>query len=266
LNPTPHPVDLQSYLAERSRAEREVMRIWPSDAALTIFDIGCCEGEDSIRFARRFPNARVFSFEPLPANQALVRINFEKYHVTNTELVPLALSDRVGTAVFHVSTGEPKEKFAGQDWNYGNKSSSLLPPSSDAPMHGWIRFPEKITVQCSTFDEFCRQRTVSQVDFVHMDVQGAEWLVLQGAAKMLPRIGALCLEYADAELYAGQKLRTDIEKLLRAAGFALVYTEARGTEGDQFYVNQRNWRGKRHLTTTFLRRVLGGARRKLRLT
>lgn len=266
---TPRPVDISSYLAQPSDAELELLRFLRGRAPRVIFDIGACEGEDSVRYARRFPGARIFTFEPLPANQALVRANFARYQTSSAELVPLALSDRAGEATFHVSSGRPPEAFAGQDWNYGNKSSSLLPPASSDPMFGWIEFKEKIAVRTQTLDGFCAERSLAEIDFIHMDVQGAEHLVLSGASAMLPRVGAVWLEVANETVYAGQQLRPAIERLMTSAGFALGFSVDRGVEGDQFYVNRRHPAARRYLagrrTEAWLRSTraaLGRLRRK----
>lgn len=253
-------VDYSGYLAAPTHAERELLRLYSPAQPLVIFDIGACEGEETIRYSRRFPQARLFAFEPLPANQSLVRANFARYTIANAELVPLALADRPGEATFHVSSGRPPHEFSGADWNYGNKSSSLLPPADATPMHGWIEFKGAITVQTDTLDNFCRERGIDRIDFVHMDVQGAEHLVLSGAAATLPRIGALWLEVAEREFYRGQKLRHEIQALLRRRGFALALDARRAGEGDQFYVNLRrpqNW-------PYLLRRKLGRAALRLR--
>lgn len=236
------PADITRYLAATSEAERELLRIFRRNGPLVIFDIGSCEGEDSVRYARRFPRSRVYAFEPLPANQQLVRANFTRYAVTNAELVPLALSDRAGAASFHVSSGRPGEEFAGKDWNYGNKSSSLLPPAAAEPMYGWVEFKETIKVRTDTLENFCRERGIGGIDFIHMDVQGAEHLVLSGAQAMLPHITAIWLEVSDRELYAGQILRHAIEQHMRAHGFRLGFEVRRDIEGDQFYVNTRHAR------------------------
>ena len=259
------PADISVYLDTPSVPELELMRLFPREAKLTLFDIGACEGEDSVRYARRFPRARVFTFEPLPANQALVRANFTRHAVTTAELVPLALSDRAGEAVFHVSTGRPKELFAGEEWNYGNKSSSLLAPATAGPMHGWIEFKEKITVRTETLAAFCAAREIPRVDFIHMDVQGAEQLVLAGAGPMLRHVTSLWLEVSDEAVYAGQGLRSDIARLLTAAGFALGLESMHGSEGDQFWVNLRVPRvwpwlaAKRARAVLALARFRGGA-------
>lgn len=205
-----------------------------------LFDIGACEGEDSLRYARLFPNARIFSFEPLPANQRSIRRHFQRHEASRCELVPLALSDKNGTARFHVSSGEPSHKFHGEDWNYGNKSSSLLPPKSRDPMHGWIEFKEEIEVPTQTLAAFCASRGIGKIDFIHMDVQGAELLVLKGAEGMLPGISAVWLEVSDQALYEGQPLRPEIRRFMGARGFALANESMNGIEGDHLYVNLRS--------------------------
>jgi FkbM family methyltransferase len=256
----PEPADISQYLARPSEAETEMLRLFRPDEALTLFEIGCCEGEDTVRYSRRFPLARIYAFEPLPGNQRLVRANLAKYGVENAELVPLALSDRAGEAVFHVSSGRPKEEFAGKDWNYGNKSSSLLAPAGDAPMHGWIEFKEKITVQTDTLDNFCLGRKIERIDFIHMDVQGAEKLVLAGAGRMLPHVSAVWLEVSDQALYKGQALRPEICLFMEAHGFSLSHEALNGIEGDQLYVNRRCGRVWPYLVQKRAARFVRGAR------
>jgi FkbM family methyltransferase len=229
--------DISKYVAEMNFITGEVRSLFGTRATLVIFDIGACEGEDSIRYSRVFPNARIFCFEPLPANQQLIKANLEKYGTKTVELVPVALSNSMEPATFHVSGGKPPEESFGKDWNYGNKSSSLLPPVSDDPMFGWLKFEQAITVPCDTLDHFCEQRGISNIDFIHMDVQGAEHLVLSGATNMLRNVTAIWLEVANRELYRGQKLRSEMEQFMKAAGFVLADQALRGDEGDQFYLN-----------------------------
>jgi FkbM family methyltransferase len=257
-----HPVDLDPYLARPGEVDAELLRLFRHNAPLCILDIGACEGEESIRYARLFPHSRVLAFEPLPANQAISRANFARYAVPNAELVPLALSDRAGKATFHVSSGRPREEFSGPDWNYGNKSSSLLPPAQAEAMYGWIEFKETIMIPTDTLDHFCASRGLDHVDFVHMDVQGAEHLVLAGASAMLAHTTAVWLEVTEQPLYAGQKVRSEIEVFMRQRGFALAHQIRREIEGDQFYVNTRHACTWPYLAAHRLR---GGLRRVRRL-
>lgn len=236
-----NPPNLTAYLAQATEAERHLTRLFRPEAPLVILDIGACEGEESIRYARAFARARVFAFEPLPANQDLIRMNLTLYPSGGRiELVPVALAAKAGEAEFHVSSGRPSEAFAGADWNYGNKSSSLLAPASDQPMHGWIEFKESIRVRTETLANFWAAHRLNRVDFMHLDVQGAELQVLQGAGDLLRRVTALWLEVAEQELYRGQALRAEIDHFLRARGFFPVTVTMNGIEGDAFYVNLRH--------------------------
>jgi FkbM family methyltransferase len=233
------------FLEQELPTKRELLALFDRKDPLVIFDIGACEGEDSIRYARLFPRARIFSFEPMAGNQSLIRHHFERHQVKQCELVPLALSDRQGEAVLHVSSGAPPEKTHGEDWNYGNKSSSLLPPGlTGEELFPWLSFEKTESVQTDTLDHFCELRGLSGIDFIHMDVQGAESLVLQGARNLLPATKAVWLEVAARESYKGQKLKGEIESLMREAGFGLTYQRMSGIEGDQFYVNLRFRKGR----------------------
>jgi FkbM family methyltransferase len=235
---------LDAYLSEPTTISRVVRWLLAAKSRVVIFDIGACEGEDSIRYARMFTGGKIHSFEPLPCNQERVRRHFEQYDIRNATLVPVALSDRRGSAQFHVSSGRPDDAPLGEDWDYGNKSSSLLTPASDGPMHGFIKFEESITVECETLDAYCRSNTIGGIDFIHMDVQGAESLVLEGAKGMLPRTLSIWLEVSSEELYQGQKLQPEIEAFLAEQGFKLIFEEYLNVEGNQFYTNQRHLRGR----------------------
>ncbi|MGD1030245.1 MAG: FkbM family methyltransferase [Opitutaceae bacterium] len=245
-----------AYIAREPPCGRELRALFRSGERLVIFDVGACEGEDSIRYSRLYPRARIFAFEPLQANQDIIRRQFARRKAGRCELVPLALSDRAGTATLHVSSGEPDEKFCGPDWNYGNKSSSLLAPGmTGREWLPWLHFDRSETVSTRTIDDFCTARGLDRVDFIHMDVQGAEWLVLQGARRMLPKIGGVWMEVAEAEAYRGQALRPKLEEFMRNSGFVLTFQELGGVEGNQFYVNARLWRGRRRLAVRGARRA-----------
>lgn len=195
-----------------------------------------------------------------------MRANLQRYGAANVEPVPLALSDRRGRAQFHVSSGRPAHEFAGKEWNYGNKSSSLLPPASVAPMHGWIEFKETIDVPTDTLENFARERQLNRIDFIHLDVQGAERLVLRGAAGVLPQVRAIWLEVSEEPLYLGQAIRGEIELFMRSRGFTLAYSLRRAIEGDQLYLNRRRPDCWPYLAGNRLRRTarwLGAIRRSI---
>jgi FkbM family methyltransferase len=60
------------------------------------------------------------------------------------------------------------------------------------------------------------------VDFLKLDVQGAELLVLQGADRTLSRTAVVHSEVEFSPIYLGQPLFSDVERHLRARDFTLI--------------------------------------------
>jgi len=126
------------------------------------------------------------------------------------------LSSKKGEATFYVSSGQPenKEKLSDGSYEFGNKSSSLFKPGKTKEVHPWLKFKETITIKTETLDNFCRSKSISNIDFIHMDVQDAELMVLQGGVNMLPNVKSIWLEVEKIALYKKQALKNNIEKFL----------------------------------------------------
>lgn len=221
-----------------------------------MLDVGSCEGEDAIRYAQLFPRAKVLAFEPLPRNVARANANVTRYGLPDRiEVLPLALSNQTGISQFHVSSGHPDQRENNESWDYGNKSSSLLPPAEVKTVTPWLEWNEVIAVNTVTLDDFCSARRIQRVDFIHLDVQGAELMVLEGATTTLRTVGMVWLEVERRELYEGQPLVDEVEQFMHANGFVKALADVGEVDGDQLYV-------KPHLLHRM--RVLLAARRLLR--
>lgn len=227
-----------NYILTDSPLKKDLLKLFKKNDKLTILDIGGCEGEESIRYSRIFPFSTIYTFEPLTENQKLIKENIIKYEVGNIELVPLALSDEEGFSQFYVSSGHPDDQPTDLDWDFGNKSSSLLPPKNNN-LASWLTFDKKINVETITLDSFFSQNKINEVDFVHMDVQGAELKVLEGAKDAVKNTKAIWLEVADIELYKNQPLRVDVENYMKKNDFQIVKSDVEGGFGDQFYINKK---------------------------
>ncbi len=221
---------------------------------LTIFDIGACEGLSSIRYLSIFPNAKAFAFEPIPNNFKIVQINIEKYKAKKLKVYKLGLSSKKGEATFYVSSGNPKDKTTPSDnsTSFGNKSSSLFKPEKTKEIHSWLKFNEEITIQTETLANFCKDHKINLIDFIHMDVQGAELMVLQGADNMINNINAIWLEVEKIELYKNQALKDDIEDFLIQKGFICLLNKMNHISGDQFWVKESYFRNLNKKTKTYL--------------
>lgn len=234
--------DREKYILSDSSIKTDLLKLFDQNERLTIFDIGGCEGEESIRYSRLFPNAAVFIFEPLPKNQQLIQQNIKKYNCPGIKLFPIALSDSKTVEKFYVSSGQPEEMKPGMDWDFGNKSSSLLPPDKHIELVPWLKFEDVIEVHTDTLKNVLSENNIMEIDFIHMDVQGAELKVLRGAGSALQTVKAIWLEVADITLYKDQPKKNDIERFMKSNNFHLVKTSLDNGIGDQMYLNKRYFR------------------------
>ena len=232
-------MDRDAFLASPLPHQAALLRFLPREAPLVIFDIGSCEGEDSIRYARLFPSARVWAIEALPANVDLIKANLARLGVDRVEVVALALSDSPGLTTFHVSSGRPDGVAPDVDYDFGNKSSSLLPPSGHLTVYPWVHFEEAIQVETDRLDALVARLGLSAVDYIHMDVQGAELKVLHGAGALLDSVRVIWMEVEAIPLYEGQPLKADVERFMASHGFEKRLDTVDAVSGDQLYVNSR---------------------------
>ncbi|GHD41255.1 hypothetical protein GCM10017083_05460 [Thalassobaculum fulvum] len=173
-----------------------------------VYDIGADRGGTAAMYLERGA-AAVYSFEPLPANRALVpdRVrNHPAFH-----LLPFALSDSSGTAELRV----PEKNSA---------ASTLSPKFSRLYQERRGGEVEVVEVETRTLDELELPRAA----FWKIDVEGAELEVLRGAERTLrdrkPDIVQLEMFNFDTYLY-GSTLN------LLARHFAHLWTLGLTAEG-----------------------------------
>lgn len=225
------------YINQSSPIEKELKVIFSKKQPAIIFDIGSCEGEDSIKYSRLFPSSKIYAVEALPNNINLLRKNLDKYRVTNVQILPFALSDKNGMAKFYISSGEPEHKEEDEDWDYGNKSSSLLTPSKNIDVIPWLNFRDSIDIQTKKLKDVCFELGIQEIDFIHLDVQGAELKVLEGADDLIGQVKVIWLEVEAVALYENQPVKANIEQFMQKHNFYKIKDTVDNISGDQLYIN-----------------------------
>lgn len=105
--------------------------------------------------------------------------------------------------------------------------SSLYPPN-ETYLSRLAGLPELVNLDFSfeidtiTLDSFCQEQGVNEIDFLQIDVQGADLDVLEGADKIL-NCGTLAIqiEVEFSHLYTNQPLFADVDTFLRKHDFTL---------------------------------------------
>jgi FkbM family methyltransferase len=83
------------------------------------------------------------------------------------------------------------------------------------------RLVRRSEVETVSLDTFVRTHDIGALDFIKMDIQGAELDVLKGGDATLPSVLAVVCEVEFVPLYKGQPLYGDIDAHLRSRGFML---------------------------------------------
>jgi len=126
-------------------------------------DIGANEGKILAWLIRYFPGVRHWAFEPVPALFEKLQSRFGD----QARIEQLALSDRQGMIQFNEVLSDPAY-------------SGILKRPYPSPMKD-----RSILVKTDRLDALLQKD--QQIGLIKMDVEGAEWLVLQGAMETILR-------------------------------------------------------------------------------
>ena len=104
--------------------------------------------------------------------------------------------------------------------NWGPTGSLLKPNRRVTQMfqylHELMTLVAEHPVQTKRLDDV---EDLGDVDFVKLDVQGAELMVLKGAERMLKDVSVIQVEVEFVELYENQPMFADVDRFLRSQGF-----------------------------------------------
>lgn len=219
------------FLWHPASSEIRVILKWLNTGSTPIiFDIGANNGEHSKLYHEAF-GCPVFAFEADPC--VMEELKSQVSEIVGIKCFEVACSDKNGTTEFHPSSF--------QNSNSNGASGSLLIPTGHKKHFQEIKFRSPISVTCIRLDDWIQNEIVPSPDFIHMDVQGAELMVLEGMGRHLETTSLIWLEVENLTMYDGQPLKKDVELFFSDRGWQKkVDTTNRAlTHGDQLWFNPR---------------------------
>lgn len=168
------------FISGFEKAELEFVRssLQPGDVFL---DIGANGGLYTLVAARRVGSSgHVFAFEPGQRELELLRRNVRLNQLDNVTIIAEALSDETGTARFAVSLDGAMNSLAQN-------------------RHPWQKIQKWENVSTITLDEALVKYQIPKIDFIKMDVEGAERLILAGAKKLMVSTEPLTMLFEAAD-------------------------------------------------------------------
>ena len=144
---------VNTFLLEQYRCDRAGVRVKEGDI---VVDAGGCWGDTALYFAQRA--ARVYCYECVPANILILKKNLKLNPklAQKISLVPKALDREPGKTLTFSDNG----------------------PSSQSAAEG-------VAVTTDTIDNLVSSNALKQVDFIKMDIEGAEMDALVGAERTI---------------------------------------------------------------------------------
>lgn len=178
-----------------------------------VIDVGANGGIYAVTAARQIgPTGHVYAFEPATAEVAILRKNVEINNLTNVTVIESAVSHETGTAQFAIADD-------------GALNSLAQTGHPDQHVTKWE------TVKTITLDDFVRETSIPRVDFLKIDVEGAEKLVLDGAKELLASVTPLTILFESMTVNVGAfgySVRDFLQELL-AQGLSISFINDNGT-------------------------------------
>lgn len=158
------------------------------------------------------PNLTIYGFDADPdacdaanAQLAAAPVNWVEKHL------PYALGSTIGEATLYVTKDTMCSSLYQPNHSYFSRFQGLAEVMAE---------DFSLEVEITTLDRVCELEGIEQIDFLKIDVQGADLAVLQGATGVLDRgVLAIQTEVEFSPLYHNQPLFADVDTYLRQQGF-----------------------------------------------
>lgn len=174
----------------------------PRNIQPLIVDGGANIGVSVLEWKSRWPMARVVCFEPDPDAFRLLEMNVQQNDIPGIECINAALSDCDGVTRLYGEFGKAADAR-------GN---------SIAPQWGARPLSSSVEVKCCRLSPYLADQPV---DFLKLDIEGAEQRVLAESKAQLSRIDAIYVEVHETEALREVNSAKAITEILQSAGFTL---------------------------------------------
>lgn len=234
--------------SSKSNSQTSVEESKLSSPILRVLDVGARGGVKHV-----FPHWMVkrsisdyLKFFQFTGIEPDVRANLDKKQYTSVH--SLALAGSSGKRKFY-KTRKPS-------------LSSILEPDLEALRHlltsGNSRGYEvvkELEIDTLSIDDFCQRESVSY-DWLKIDVQGAEYEIIQGARKTIENVSVVIVEASSVSQYRNQKTTPEVIAIMNEYGFNLAmvnYKPQLPSENDLVFVKKiGNIKNLRELYSLFL--------------
>lgn len=152
----------------------------------------------------------------------------------------------LGHRYFNFCAGDENKDTVLHVSNNASQSSSILPLGTHKLQHPEVNYTHDIQVPMMRIDSFflnvpnqSERYELKGIDFLNMDIQGAELIALRGMGDLLRQFKWAYIEVNKAQVYEGCPHVNDLDLFLNGFGFKRVLTASWvGDWSDALYVKR----------------------------
>ena len=203
--------------------EQNVMQMLQPLGFKVILDVGANTGQWTRLALSYFPSAVFHTFEISKTTYPILQENLKGAAFRNNNL---GLSSEKGTITY-------------KDYGPASGLNTLI---SSASVFDNCLSHERCTAEVVTGDAYCDEHSIPRVDFLKVDVEGAEHLVFAGFQNMLKRkaLRVIQFEYGYNNGDAGYLMR-DFFRFFGEHGFVVAKIRKRGIQFSDFVHTMNNF-------------------------
>jgi len=158
-----------------------------------VIEAGANNGSETLLISKLIGRGIVYGFEPIPHVFQRLKTNIEINDLQgNVKIVDFALGEEDKTVQFNVF---PKD--------FPNQGMSSK----------YLELSNKINIQQKKLDSWVKEENLARIDFIKMDIQGAELDLLLGAEESILKFKPIIFTEADNELNMTKNLYNHLDKL-----------------------------------------------------
>ena len=130
-----------------------------------VMDIGAYIGVSSMVFSKKVgEEGIVYAIEPVMHN--VTRKNIEENNINNVHVIPKAIGDKVGKTEIEISDYGGDASITKREYTKGH-------------------YTKKKVIDLTTLDILAEELELERIDFIKIDIEGAEELAIKGAEKII---------------------------------------------------------------------------------
>lgn len=190
--------DFARFLFSETLAKWEPLSLIHLKNKGTFVDVGANTGYYSLNLAKKNPDSKIISIEPDPQTVQILKENCKLNELKNVEIFNYAISEKQGSVILFQS-----DSHSGINSIYSTND-----------------FTKKINVESQSLDGLLGQK-FTEIDWIKIDVEGAELTVLKGATNILKITKNVIVEIHEHILSKNDQNPQQILSILKECGFEI---------------------------------------------